>query len=137
MKREISCKLDGANVVQTTSVYGDGGRLQQETVITLGDRDVVLGQIEESLAEAKRDLDGMTAPEVAKPTPAATGRPGVEVKFWKNGDQMYRCEVRRGQDGKVQSHRIEHLGHASQRLANADERHAEIKDVRDKIAAAK
>lgn len=137
MRREIACKLDGQDVVQTTSLFNAEGKLERETVIVLGDRATVLEHLDEQLAEARRDLDGMSAPDPAKPTPSPTGPAGrTEVKFWREGNSMYRMEVRYNGQGKLQMSRAERLGPAASRLANAVERHAEIQDLRNKVAGA-
>jgi hypothetical protein len=138
MRREISCKLDGTNVVQTTSVFADDGTLLERHSIVLGDRDTVLEQVSRAYEEAKRDLDGISSPDPKEPVPAAVGRPGVtEVRFWLEGSNLYRCEVERDSAGRVRTCRSILEGKRNQRLEAAAQREAELKDLRDKIAGAK
>lgn len=137
MKREITCRLDGADVIQTTRILDDKGELQSKNVARLGERDVVLAQMDEQLAEAKRDLDGIMSPKTSEPAPAADGAPGQEVVFWVSGKKLYRVTIRRNDQGKVMSENTSPEGDWKNRMVNAEERHAEIKQVRDAIAAAK
>jgi hypothetical protein len=138
MRREISCKLDGPNVVQTTSVFADDGTLLERHSIVLGDRETVLEQVSRMYEEAKRDLDGISSPDSKEPVPAAVGRPGAkEVRFWMDGSNLYRCEVERDNAGRVRTCRSTLEGKRNQRLEAAAQREAELKDLRDKIAGAK
>jgi hypothetical protein len=138
MRREISCKLDGPNVVQTTSVFDDDGTLLERHSIVLGDRETVLEQVSRAYEEAKRDLDGISSPDPKEPVPAAIGRPGAkEVRFWLEGSNLYRCEVERDNAGRVRTCRSTLEGKRNQRLEAAAQREAELKDLRDKIAGAK
>jgi hypothetical protein len=138
MRRELSCKLDGPNVVQTTSVFDDDGTLLERHSIVLGDRETVLEQVSRMYEEAKRDLDGISSPDSKEPVPAAVGRPGAkEVRFWIEGSNLYRCEVERDNAGRVRTCRSTLEGRRNQRLEAAAQREAELKDLRDKIAGAK
>jgi hypothetical protein len=138
MRREISCRLDGTNVVQTTTVWDDDGTLIERRSIVLGDRETVLEQVSRAYEEAKRDLDGISSPDPKEPVPAAVGRPGAkEVRFWVEGSNLYRCEVERDSTGRVRTCRSSLEGKRNQRLEAAAQREAELKDLRDKIAEAK
>ena len=137
MPRESSCKMDGKDVVQTTAVYDDKGALQRENVIRLGNREIVLGQLEESVAQAERDRNGLSKPATAKPPPPRDGDPGTEVTFWLEGRNVYRCETRRDAKGKVTSCQSRLEGPWVQRLENAEERLAELTENRDQVRDAK
>lgn len=137
MKREISCKLSGDDVLQTTSVYDDKGSLDSENTVALGNRDIVLAQIEEQLSEAKRDLEGASSPLASKPAPAGDGAPGVALAFFLQGSTLYKVETRRNSAGKLSSESTSKLGHLAGILENYKARHAEIRALRDAIASAK
>jgi hypothetical protein len=138
MRREISCRLDGTNVVQTTTIWDDDGTLIERRSIVLGDRETVLEQVSRMYEEAKRDLEGISSPDSVEPVPAAVGRPGAkEVRFWVEGSNLYRCEVERDSTGRVRTCRSSLEGKRNQRLEAAAQREAELKDLRDKIAEAK
>lgn len=137
MGRKISCALDGTDVVQTTVVKDEKGALQHESVSRLGDRETVLGQIEEQLAEAARDRDGLVAATSVKPAPAGPGTPGLEVVFWKDGRTAYRTEICRSADGKVANEQTRREGDWRSRVANAEERLAELTELRNAIRDAK
>jgi hypothetical protein len=138
MRREISCKLDGTNVVQTTSVFDDDGTLLERRSIVLGDRETVLEQVSRMYEEAKRDLDGISSPDPKEPVPAAVGRPGAkEVLFWMDGSNLYRCEVERDSAGRVRTCRSTLEGKRNQRLEAAAQREAELRMLKEKIEEAK
>lgn len=136
MKRDISMELDGKDLVQTTTYHDDKGAFERESVSRLGNRDAVLGHFEEQTAEAKRALDGLSAPATAKPPPPADGTPGVEVSFWLDGRNVCRCEVRRDAKGKVASVQSRKEGLWAQRLENAQERFDELAELLDKATKA-
>lgn len=135
MKRTIACRLSGSDVVQTTTILNDDGSLHREQTITLGDRDTVLAQMDEQLAEAKRDRDGATAASTTKPA-AGDGAPGDTVEFYLDGTTLNKVETKRDAKGKLRSQRIEPLGNKSNQLAHLEERFQEIKTVRDAVAGA-
>lgn len=137
MKREVTCRLDGPDVIQTTKVFDDNGALQSKNSIRLGDRDTVLPQMEDQMAEAKRDRDGIVSPKTTEPAPAGDGQPGEAVDFWISGKTIYKIVIRRNKDGKVTSENTTSLGDWKNRMANAEERLAEITTVRDAVKAAK
>lgn len=136
MKRTISCRLSGSEVVQTTTVLNDDGTLQSERTIVLGDRDVVLAHLNEQVTEAKRDRDGATAAPTTKPA-AADGAAGESVEFYLDGSTLNRVVTRRDGNGKLRSQRIEPLGNKSNQIAHFEERFAEITAMRDAVAGAK
>lgn len=137
MKREISCKLDGQEVIQTTIVTNDDGTFRK-SVVRLGDRDIVLGQIELQVAEALRDRDGIAAASSAEPVPAATGKPGAEeVYFHLVGRDVYRTTVRRNSQGKIASQETRQDGSRANRIENSEERLRELTEIRDAIKTAK
>lgn len=137
MKREVTCRLDGLDVIQTTKVFDDSGALQSKNVSRLGDRDMVLAQITSQTDEAKRDRDGIVSPKTTEPSPAGDGKPGEEIVFWISGKTIYRVSIRRNAAGKVTSENTTPLGDWKGRMANAEERLAELTTLRDAIAGAK
>jgi len=137
MKREVTCRLDGSDVIQTTKVFGDKGELQSKNSIRLGDRDTVLSQMEEQVSDAKRDRDGIVSPKTTEPAPAGDGQPGESVDFWVSGKTIYKIVIRRNKDGKVTSENTTSLGDWKGRMANAEERLAELTVMRDAVKAAK
>ena len=138
MKREIACKLDGSEVIQTTTVTDNKGVLQSENTIRLGDRDTVLGQIEEQVVEAERDRDGIAAATSAKPAPAAIGQPGAEeVLFHLSGGKVYKTVVRRNGQGKIAHQETRLDGPRANRIENSEERFRELTELRDAIKGAK
>lgn len=136
MKRTISCKLSGTDVVQTTTILNDDGSLRSERTIVLGDRDTVLAHLNDQVNEAKRDRDGATSPLSSKPA-AADGAAGETVEFYADGANLNRVTTQRKADGKLQSQRVEPLGNKSQILSNYEERLTELTTVRDAVAGAK
>lgn len=136
MKREVSCRLSGPDVVQTTSTFDDDGKLQSENVLTLGDRESVLGHLEAQVSEAARDRDGIASPASKKPVPG-DGKPGEEVLFWLQGNTIYRVRIRRDRNGKFQGQETSLVGSRRNVLENAEERLAELTHLRDAVKSAK
>ena len=137
MKRTLSCRLDGPDVVQTTTVLNDDGTLHSENISRLGEQSTVLDHLEAEVVGAKRDRDGCASPKTGKPAAPGDGVPGVEIVFWLDGRNVYRNEIQRNAKGKVTSQRTEPLGRWTDKLANLEERLAELTDMRDKVRDAK
>ena len=137
MKREVTCRLDGSDVIQTTKVLDDAGAIQSKNSVRLGDKTIVLSQVEAQVAEAKRDRDGIMSPKTSEPAPAADGAPGDENVFWISGKTLYKNTIRRNAAGKVVTESTSNEGDWKGKMANAEERLAELTTVRDAIAAAK
>lgn len=136
MKRTIACRMDGENVVQTTTVLNDDGSLHSERTITLGNRETVLAHLEGQVSEAKRDRDGATSPLSSKPG-AGDGAAGESVEFYLDGKNLNRVKTVRNSNGKLRSQDVEPLGPRSEKLAHFEERFTELTAVRDAVAGAK
>lgn len=137
MKREITCQLQGSDVIQTTRILDDDGVLKSKNTVRLGDRDTVLAQLEEQVADAKIERDGTVSPKTAEPVPAADGQPGESVDFWVSGKTLYKVTTSRNAAGKVTSERTTPQGDWKTQMANAEERLKELTAVRDAVKAAK
>ena len=136
MKRDISMKLDGTDIVQTTAYHTDDGEFERRSVSRLGHRDTVLAQWEKDVAEALKTRDAMAAPAAQEPPMPGDGKPGIEVTYWLDGRDVCKCEVRRDAKGKVTQVLSHKEGSWAQRLENAEERLAEISEVLDKAQKA-
>jgi hypothetical protein len=136
MRRKITFSMSGPNVVQKTEVFDAEGVLQRETEIVLGDKDTVLAQVTKQAAEAKAEVDGVTAAAARAPIPD-TGNQGESLAYFEKDGYIYRTEIRRGADGKMSSARTAVMGRRSACLANCVARSAELAAVRDGVAAAK
>lgn len=136
MKRNFSHAMDDLEVVRTLEVLDDEGELVEKSVIRLGDRDVVLDQVGKSTAEAKEELDGLTAAGDEQPV-APTGNPGKSRQWFFRGKTAFCTEIERRADGKVAHTRTRPLGPKSHALAHAAERHKELEAERSGIEKAK
>lgn len=131
MGRELSFKMDGTRVVQTTTRFDDGGKLQGEDVIVLGERDVVLDHLEGEVSKATAERDGMAAATEGKREPSKTGTPGESALYYTLGKDVYKCVARYDAGGRFASCRVERMGGRSDRLAWAQERLAELTEMRN------
>ena len=137
MKRDISMKLDGTDLVQTTTYHKDDGEFERRNVSRLGHRDIVLAQWEKDVAEALKTRDAMAAPATQEPPMPGNGKPGIEVTYWLDGRDVCRCEVRRDAKGRVTQVSSRKEGAWAQRLENAEERFDELAELLDKATKAK
>lgn len=136
MRRALSYRLDGEEVIRTSEVYDDNGELQDRSEIRLGNRDIVLGQLTAQAVEAKEEADGVQAAAAEQPV-ASTGKPGKSCQWFLRGKQLYCTEINRRADGKVQHAQTRPLGHRANVIENCVERAAELETERKGVEEAK
>lgn len=131
--RELKWALDGARVVQTTSRLDGDGKLEGEDTVVLGERDGVLDHLEGEVSKAAAERDGMAAATDGKKEPPKTGKPGESASYYTLGKDVYKCVARYDGAGRFASCRVERMGGKSDRLAWANERLAELTQMRNGV----